>query len=961
MTCIPLTFALLIKRLMKITNVVLVVLSLLPFSVLAQTGILKGTVKDNSSAEEFIGANVYVTNDVTKGSITDVFGNYQLVLPVGTYSISSSYIGYQKTTIENVIIKEGEVTELNVLLIEESISLAGVDIITKRVTNTEMSVIADRKSAFTVKDGISSQEIARSGASNASQAVKQITGASVEDGKYMVVRGLGDRYSITQLNGVTLPSTDPYRNSASLDLIPSFMLDNIMTSKTFSPDQPGNFTGGNMNIKTKSFPEKFFLTFGLSSSYNSISNLKDNFVTVNGGNDFPEYLKDAEARKDLSTSGYILGRSAARRGDLTALQNIDNATTALNSPLMPTHINSGLNNGVSFSVGNQHKLNKKNPFGYVFGIKYKKGYSYYQNGIFNRWQAQKDGMLYKFDMTDTKGTINENMGSFLSMSYQFAKNHEITLSGLYNSDVDEFGREQFGYTEQLGNANYYRARSMGVKERAMQNAQLRGTHELPLLNEAKIEWVIGATKSSQYEPDLRFFSDHIAFENDQVEGNEDVRMDLSSYGLPNHFYRDLNDTKYDFKLDYKQPFGTREGSHVKFGALASLKNRDFSEYRVKVAKAPKPTTDINTDWGGYLGDFGVELTSSFTASNYFVDDTRLSNIYTGHENILGAYGMIVHDFTSKLKVIAGVRVESTDIEVTSADTTLNTGRINKVDPLPSLNLIYSLSDNSNLRFSASQTIARPNMREMAPFFSFDFLGGFLYSGNDSLDRTLIQNFDLRWELFNKPGEMVAVSVYYKNFMNPIVRVFSPISSTGEITFENLDRAVVYGAELEWRKNLNFISESLNNFRVAANLSYIYSEVAIPTKDLESIERNGLQMGDKRPFQGQSPYLANANLYYVNDSANIESSLTFNVFGKRLYEIGATGNPDIYEMPRPLMNFNISKTFADKFDVSLSVGNILGSKFLTQQFYKSDTYEETYTVQQFDLGRTYSIGLSYQIK
>jgi hypothetical protein len=253
------------------------------------------------------------------------------------------------------------------------------------------------------------------------------------------------------------------------------------------------------------------------------------------------------------------------------------------------------------------------------------------------------------------------------------------------------------------------------------------------------------------------------------------------------------------------------------------------------------------------------------------------------------------------------------------------------------------------------------MREMAPFFSFDFLGGFLYSGNDSLDRTLIQNFDLRWELFNKPGEMVAVSVYYKNFMNPIVRVFSPISSTGEITFENLDRAVVYGAELEWRKNLNFISESLNNFRVAANLSYIYSEVAIPTKDLESIERNGLQMGDKRPFQGQSPYLANANLYYVNDSANIESSLTFNVFGKRLYEIGATGNPDIYEMPRPLMNFNISKTFADKFDVSLSVGNILGSKFLTQQFYKSDTYEETYTVQQFDLGRTYSIGLSYQIK
>lgn len=984
---------------MRVKNLILAALCVLPFSLLAQSGILKGKVVDKTSGEELIGAAVFLQNEVTTGTITDPFGVFQMSLPVGTYNIQSSYVGYQRMTIENVEIKNGGITEIFIELNSEAIGLNEVVIDAKKVTNTEMAIIAERKKAYTVKDGISSQEISRSGASNAAAAVKQITGASVEGGKYMVVRGLGDRYSITQLNGVTLPSTDPYRNSASLDLIPSFMLDNIMTSKTFSPDQPGNFTGGNMNIKTKSYPEKFFLNFGVSTSYNTLSSFRNEFITAPEGNEMPEYLKDPEARQYIQVgdpSGLTIAQRAARDGDLSILQGIQNSAMDLHSDMLPVYTNSLMDYGVNLSVGDMRRFKQgdgdgDNTFGYVFGLKYKKGYNYYDNGFFGRWEATKTGMLYKFDMTDENGTINDNVGAFTSFSYQFRDNHEITLSGLYNDDRDVFGREQLGYTEQLGNANLYRARAIGEKQRTMANAQLRGTHAMPKLKDAKIEWMAGYTQSSQNEPDLRFFSDHIAFENDQVEGNEDVRFDLSSYGLPNHFFRDLTDNKVDFKVDYKQPFGQRKGSHVKFGGLISRKNRDFSEYRFKPRRGPLPTTDLETDWSHWLDDWGVMMEAPYNSySNYYYDDTRLSNQYTGHENIWAAYGMFVHDFTTKLKIVGGLRVEGTDIQVTSADSLLESGQINSVDFLPSFNMIYALNDNANLRFSASQTLARPNMREMAPFFSFDFLGGFLYSGNANLERTLIQNYDLRYELYNKPGEMIAFSVYYKNFNNPIVRVFSPISSTGEITFENLDRATVYGAEFEWRKNLDFISESLKNFKFAANLSYTYSEVRVPDADVVSYDSNYIvstymrpferikatfggenqedrNQVDIRPFQGQSPFLVNANIYYKNDSLDLESSLTFNVFGRRLYEIGATGNPDIYEMPRPLLNFNMTKTVKENYDVTFSVGNILGASFLTQQNYKSENprtglvTEETYDVQRYDLGRTYSLSIAYKIR
>lgn len=944
------------------------------FGAFAQTGILKGKVVDSETGEEMLGTNVYLTNDVQTGTITDLFGNFQMSLAPGTYSISTSFVSYHTMVTENVEVKEGEITEILVELVLESTALTTVVIDAKVDKSNDVAVVADRKKSVVVLDGIGGQEISRSGASNAGDAVKQVTGASIEGGKYMVVRGLGDRYSITQLNGVTLPSTDPYRNSASLDLIPSFMLENVMTSKTFSPDQPGNFTGGNLNIKTKSYPEKFFLNFGVSASYNTLSSFKNDFITADGGlEELPAYLQDEQNRGYLPSS-LLRARRELAAGNAEPLEIIQRAAVDLNSPMLPTTTNSLLDHSAGVSFGNMHKVNGKHPFGYVFGIKYKKGYNYYNNADFNRWEATKEGMLPRFDMDDERGAINDNIGSYLSLSYQLAANHEITLSGLYNNDVSVFGRDQQGVSAEVGLANLYRSRTMGEKTRSMRNGQFRGTHVFPTLKGSKLEWVAGYTQSAQDEPDLRFFSDHVAFFYDETEGNEEVRFDRSSYGFPNHFFRDLTDNKYDFKIDYKQPLGVK-GNYVKFGGLVSRKDRVFNEYRFKAAKDADPRSVPGTerDYTDFFNNFGFLSTDANgdyvvdNSGNFFDNDTKLQNLYTGNENISAAYAMAVLKLTPKMKSVFGARVENTDIQVNSADTSFPVGTIQSLDLLPSLNLVYELTNNSNLRFAASQTLARPNMREMAPFFSIDFLGGFLFTGNPELERTLVRNLDLRWENYRPNGEMIAVSVYYKSFINPIVKVFSPVSSTGEITFDNLDQANVYGFEAEWRKSLEFISANLSNFKFAANVSIIQSAVAIPEEDLEAIDRNYLIMGETRPFQGQSPFLANANLYYKNDSANIVSSLTFNVFGKRLYEIGATGNPDIYEMPRPLLNYNITKTFNETWSVTLSAGNILNTKFLTQQFYKSENpntgevIEETYVVERRELGRTFSIGINYKIQ
>ncbi|MFW5821417.1 MAG: TonB-dependent receptor domain-containing protein, partial [Bacteroidota bacterium] len=475
--------------------------------------------------------------------------------------------------------------------------------------------------------------------------------------------------------------------------------------------------------------------------------------------------------------------------------------------------------------------------------------------------------------------------------------------------------------------------------------------------------------SMQEEPDLRYFA------NDYTPGENDTLYYISSseYDLPYHYYRDLIDDQLQAKIDITVPFLQSSGASnkIKFGAFYGNKQRDFKENRYQIVNKFNAGLNYEGNPDIYFSESNTGITgydsarSRWSFGNYLTDETIAQNQYTGGENVTASYVMISLNFTPSLKVMGGARYETTEMYARSARyfivDSINKaqyyGEIIKGDLLPSLNIIYSIIPEMKIRGSFTQTLARPNMREMAPFASFDFIGGVIVNGNPGLKRTLIDNYDLRWEWYPSPGELFAVSGYYKNFDNPIIKQYILTAGNPQIKYVNVPEALVYGLEFELRKDLEFLSPVLRDMKFAANLSLIHSKVDIDPEEFEIIsDRNPEFKEPIRPFQGQSPYLLNLNLSYTNIEKGIDGGLSYNLFGPRLTEISERGTPDIYESPSGLLNFVAKKRIKDRFTISFDIKNILNSANRRVLNYKDNEF----IIQEYFRGRTYSLSLSYNI-
>lgn len=364
------------------------------------------------------------------------------------------------------------------------------------------------------------------------------------------------------------------------------------------------------------------------------------------------------------------------------------------------------------------------------------------------------------------------------------------------------------------------------------------------------------------------------------------------------------------------------------------------------------------------------LVNRYVTGWHYINQVNLRNFYTGTQNIQAAYLMGIFSPLKNLKAIGGLRIETTDMLVVSKDTTkidyvqLNgdtvkdPGKVLLTDYLPSMNLVYELNEKTNIRVAYAQTLARPNMRELAPFAQFDPKNGFFNVGNPGLKRTLINNFDLRYEYFPNPGEIIAVSAYYKLFKDPIIRAFNPKATIPELTFINVDRAEIMGLELEFRKGLGCIHEELKNFYFNTNLTLIKSNVDVPKNEIENAKNVDSTFSiNSRPFQGQSPYIVNAILSYVNPEIGHETALSFNVSGPRLYSISMFATPDIYEKPVPMLNFKSSQQIGKYWVVSFSARNLFNSNISKTQTFRGGEY----IAESYRLGRTFSLGLAFRIK
>ncbi len=934
-----------------------------------QTGTITGSIVAKQDGKPISGASIFLVG-TKMGSYSNPKGQFNVKrVPVGKYNVQISSVGYQKVTIKDVEVKADKATKLDVALESDAILTEEVVVEARALRDNDNALLRERQKAVSVSDAIAADRIEQSGGGNAGDAVSKITGASLVDGKYVFIRGLGDRYSNVQLNGASLPSTDPDRKAVQLDIFPSNLLDNIVTVKTFTPDKPGDFTGGSVNLGTKSFPSEFFLKFSGSLSYNSETTFND-ILTYQGGDsdwlgfddgtrDLPKTLQNPEVEVPA------LGTQTTTTEERALL--LDELSHSFNDILGTETSTSPINQSLSISVGtNSDFLGEDTPVGILASLTYKRSFDFYEGGRTARWKlldSNATELSNELRLVDSKGSNSAAWGGLLTLAYQPGTNHELSLNSMINQKGSSSARYLIGQLpNNLQENQRYETRTLKYSERKVSTFQLSGKHSFPELFESKLEWNSTLTNSSQNEPDLRFLTDDFSI--NERNGSIDTSYFISEnlYSEPARFFRDLEEDLWESKVDIEIPFTQWDdlAASLKIGGLYSTTDRSFSERRF-VYRNSSDLASFNGSFVDYVAEDNVGIvrvdTSNsgllryrFGAAVQEVSDPR--NVYDADQQISAGYFMLDLPLLPNLRFIGGARLESTEISLISSDTSVAKGDLSETDVLPSLNLIYALDDDMNLRFAATQTLARPTFRELAPFASFDFVRGDVLVGNpDSLNRTLVTNLDLRWEWYVNPGELLSVSGFYKDFTDPIERVF--LTDNRDIQPRNVDNALVYGVELEARKSLGDLIELLQNFQIGANLTLMESEVKIGPTELVRIRSTQPDAPDTRPLQGQSEFIINVDLFYSDFESGTNIGLAYNIFGERLATVSLDG-PDVFEQPRGTLNLTFSQSVGDNLTIKASGSNLLDTEFKQTQEFKGTEY----IYQSYNLGVDVSFGVSY---
>ena len=956
---------------MKYLKVSFILLFFLSSLLLAQAkGIITGKVVDSETGEPLPGVNVVIEGTM-RGAATDIDGVYRITdLQPGTYTLVASYIGYSQITIQDVKVTPGKVQKVDFTMGMEVLAGQEVVVTAEALENTEAALLKERQKSNSVSDAISAEAISRSGSGDAAQAMKQVTGASVVDGKYVYIRGLGERYSSTHLNGAELPSADPDKKAFQMDLFPSNLLENIVTLKTFTPDKPGNFSGGVVDIGTKTFPESFTLSASSSVTYNSQSTLNDNFLGYHRGDkfwlaaddgvhDLPLTLQNSQIEIPSAT----LARIRARSGNFELANQIDHVSHSFNNVMAPVKESGPVNQSYNLSIGNQTSLLGR-PLGYLAGLTYSNSASFYKDGVTGRYtlgDSDADGLNPQLLLNDSEGKLETSYGGLFNLGYKLSPNNKIIFNSVYSKSAGSSARYQLGtwpkeYTL-ADSTNFFENRVLKYTERKLNSFQLRGEHLFSAFLNSSVEWSASTATNSQDEPDTRYFANIMRVS----EGDTTYTARHSGFRDPSRYFRNMDETNQNYSLDVSIPFKQWSGlsSKIKVGGAYKHTEREFRERVFSYSTA----LNYNGDPYAFFAAANMGIVSIDTMANgrYNVafgntvrENSKTKNNYDGDLEVAAGYAMFELPVTPLFKFVGGARYETTNLTATSQDTTQPIGNVKEADWLPSLNFVYMVNPNINVRLAYTKTLARPTFREVAPFESFEFIQGNFFIGNPELDRTLINNYDIRWEWFMRPGEIVALSAFYKDLKNPIERVIIG-GTNGQIQYQNVNEATVYGVEFEVRKQLDIISPALSHFSSGLNFSYAYSQINIAETELAVRKAVNPEAEDTRPLQGQSPYLLNLSLNYDHMKNDLAMGLYLNLFGKRLSNVSMGGTPDVYERPRAELDFTGTKGLLNHLDLKFGVKNILDSKY--KEAYEFKGQEFTYL--EYGFGRSYSIGLSYK--
>lgn len=948
-------------------NLLVITLLLATSIAFTQKGKIRGKVIDAETGEPLFGATAQIKGTTT-GGITDFDGKYSIDIEPGTYTVVISYVSFQTQEISNIVVKADQITIADAKLGTQAIEGETFTITAKQARNTEAAISTIKRKSANLVDGISAKKLQKTGDNTLDQGLKRITGVSIQGGKNVFVRGLGDRYSKTILNGIAIPGLDPDKNSVQVDIFPTNVVDNIIVYKTFLPDLPGNFTGGMVDIITKDFPEQKIFSVSASFSYNPSMHFKNDFLTFNGP------TADLWASGAGDRDNPLPASAEIPRPLITDFKNkqLERATKSFDREMSVIKGNSLLNQNYSLSFGNQIE-GEKNTFGYVASLGYRTKYTYYNDFKRNVFQKSDTTSSYQMHLLEEnngeQGTQEVLWNGLLSLSLKREKSkYSLTMFHTQNGlkIATRLLQENTDYSDNLvtlDKTNLY------YNQRSITNVLLKSKHQLN--KKLELKFAVSPSLALNKEPDLRQTIYSVTEDGEYV-------LAFGEGALVNRAFRSLKETNLNAKADLKWDFNqwNKMKSSVKTGFYFLTKERTFDvvEYNFRNVGQPDYSGDPNQLFTEpYL--FDAENSPNTLEGLYVIGQIDSSNIYTANQNIIAGYIMNELPIDSSLKIIYGARVEKAEMRYTGERQTVIDPNedvfndrvvLDELDILPAVSMVYSLPKDFNIRANFSRTLARPSFKEKSGAQIYDAVTQITFLGNLDLIQTDISNYDLRFEKYMKGADLISVSGFYKDFTNPIEVVSYNATSADNITPRNIENAKVMGVEFEVKKGLGFLSKKIKNMSFGTNITFSKSEVKMSDIEYQSrlLEaRDGETIETTREFQGQAPFLINTFLGYSNQKNALDINLSYNVQGKNMAIVGIGRVPDVYNKPFHDLSLKLSKGLGKteeyepkKHTISVTFKNILNQK--REQIYSSYNAKDQ-IFSSYSPGMLFGFGYSYK--
>ena len=909
---------------------------LVSFSGLSQTGSIVGVVMDKKNKEVMPGVTVIIEG-TTIGASAGIDGHFLIPnLKPGKYKVKATYISYNPVLVEDVKVEANKTSSINISLTESSVVLEGVTVSGVRKTNTDISMINTTRMSPLVSIAISGQQILRSQDRDASEVIRRLPGTTIIDDRFIVVRGLAQRYNAVWLNNTATPSSEADAKAFSFDVIPASMIENMIIVKSPAPELPADFSGGFVKITTINLPEKnsFFASYGTA------------FAEGTTGKSFQSYK---------GSNRDILGFGSTFRALPNAMPSNLNQYESATNPIIQdkiTDLGKELNKtwvpvtgkaipDQRFALGFNKRLSiGSQTLGNITSLTYSNTFNHDQivNNNYSIYDFKNEKSQYVDEFKDDQYTNTVKVGLLHNWTWYPANGLRVEFRNLFNQIgmnrvTNRTGREWYD------EGRFIRSTELRYMNRSIYSGQLAGEHSFKE-GSTKFDWVAGYSISNKKEPDMKRYR--------YIRNTQDTTQymlifsdnpDLSS---ESQMWINLNETVVTLSVNYVKQLTFRESKpEIRAGFYFEDKKREFAARNFGYSKSTNESvmgsTTLPVD--RVFADNNINLTTGIK----LIEITSPSDSYNASNNQVAGYVAVKLPFTSKISLYTGLRIEKNVQKLASykqgTTTPIDVIR-DTVNLFPSANLAVSLNAKNMLRAAYGLSVNRPEFRELAPFYFVDFdLNAGIY-GNPTIKQAYIQNFDLRFEHYPSPNETFNIGVFYKHFSNPVEMVIMGNSPT-QYTFENVLSAYSYGLETDVRKSLGFIS-GVENFSVILNAALIKSKVQFTPGDLN---RN-------RSLQGQSPFTVNAGLFYYNESNGLMLTLLYNIIGKRIVAVGRPSPnawediPNIYELPRNVLDLAVSKRVTKKIEIKAGIKDIFN-----QQVRMVQTIDTSVDMSQIESGTT----------